>query len=123
MGSTQAAANDVTQTKPTPFLVSQDACSPVRGRSLCVYHYCLVLERRTEHLLSALYDSVGHEVLAYRVWHLHVSPLVLVITTYSCHFPIRSWEFLTTLDFEWSIIRGLRRYRWTIWVRDDSALL
>ncbi|KAH9958707.1 hypothetical protein BC827DRAFT_546546 [Russula dissimulans] len=26
------------------------------------------------------------------------------------------WEFLTTLDYEWSVIRGNRPYRWTIWV-------
>ncbi|KAH9952313.1 hypothetical protein BC827DRAFT_1380479 [Russula dissimulans] len=25
------------------------------------------------------------------------------------------WEFLTTLDYEWSVIRGRRPYRWTIW--------
>jgi len=27
-----------------------------------------------------------------------------------------AWEFITTLDYEWSIIRGHRPYRWTIWV-------
>ncbi|KAH9957074.1 hypothetical protein BGW80DRAFT_1466043 [Lactifluus volemus] len=27
-----------------------------------------------------------------------------------------SWEFITTLDFEWSVIRGHRPYRWTIWI-------
>ncbi|KAH9954626.1 hypothetical protein BC827DRAFT_954478 [Russula dissimulans] len=26
------------------------------------------------------------------------------------------WEFLTTLDYEWSVIRGRRPYRWTIWI-------
>ncbi|KAH9970020.1 hypothetical protein BGW80DRAFT_623877 [Lactifluus volemus] len=26
------------------------------------------------------------------------------------------WEFVTTLDFEWSIIRGNRPYHWTIWI-------
>ncbi|KAH9969980.1 hypothetical protein BGW80DRAFT_1562420 [Lactifluus volemus] len=26
------------------------------------------------------------------------------------------WEFFTTLDFEWSVIRGSRPYRWTIWI-------
>ncbi|KAH9957060.1 hypothetical protein BGW80DRAFT_230996 [Lactifluus volemus] len=26
------------------------------------------------------------------------------------------WEFFTTLDFEWSVIRGNRPYRWTIWI-------
>ncbi|KAI0000898.1 hypothetical protein BJV77DRAFT_958606 [Russula vinacea] len=26
------------------------------------------------------------------------------------------WEFVTTLDYEWSIIRGRRGYGWTIWI-------
>ena len=29
----------------------------------------------------------------------------------------RSWEYLTTLEYEWDVIRGRRPYRWTIWVR------
>ncbi|KAI9461159.1 hypothetical protein F5148DRAFT_248797 [Russula earlei] len=28
----------------------------------------------------------------------------------------RCWEFVTTLDYEWSVIRGHRPYRWTIWI-------
>jgi hypothetical protein len=66
-------------------------------------------------------DASGHEGLARCGWYLHVSPLVPVTITYSCHFPNRSWEFITTLDFEWSVIR--HRRQWTIWVRDDKALL
>ena len=27
------------------------------------------------------------------------------------------WEFITTLDYEWNVIRGRQPYRWTIWVR------
>jgi hypothetical protein len=34
---------------------------------------------------------------------------------------ISSWEFFTTLDYEWSIIRGRRPYRWTIWVRTHTS--
>ncbi|KAF8261251.1 hypothetical protein EI94DRAFT_1833425 [Lactarius quietus] len=26
------------------------------------------------------------------------------------------WEFCITLDYEWSVIRGHRPYRWTIWI-------
>jgi len=26
------------------------------------------------------------------------------------------WEFFSTLDYEWSVIRGRRPYRWTIWI-------
>ena len=32
------------------------------------------------------------------------------------HLLTLSWEFLITLDYEWSVIRGHRPYRWTIWV-------
>jgi hypothetical protein len=32
------------------------------------------------------------------------------------HLCILSWEFITTLDYEWSVIQGRRPYRWTIWV-------
>ena len=31
------------------------------------------------------------------------------------------WEFLTTLDYEWSVIRGRRLCPWTIWVRTQSV--
>ncbi|KAH9995921.1 hypothetical protein BJV74DRAFT_300582 [Russula compacta] len=26
------------------------------------------------------------------------------------------WEFVTTFDYEWAVIRGTRPYRWTIWI-------
>ncbi|KAI0278571.1 hypothetical protein BGY98DRAFT_973449 [Russula aff. rugulosa BPL654] len=32
------------------------------------------------------------------------------------------WEFVSTLDFEWSVIRRHRRYRWTIWIYSASRL-
>ena len=67
-------------------------------------------------------DSDGHEALVHRVWYLHVSLLAVQVTiTYSPHFLYRSWEYVTTLDFEWSVIRRHQRYRWTIWVHDDKA--
>ena len=34
-----------------------------------------------------------------------------------------SWEFFTTLDYEWSIMQGHRPYRWTIWVRNHALTL
>ena len=33
--------------------------------------------------------------------------------------PSLSWEFVTTLDYEWSIIRRRRPYQWTIWVSSN----
>jgi len=32
------------------------------------------------------------------------------------------WEFFTTLDYEWSVIRGHRPYRWTIWIYSLTRL-
>jgi len=32
------------------------------------------------------------------------------------------WEFFTTLDYEWSVIRRNRPYRWTIWVYSLTRL-
>jgi hypothetical protein len=34
-----------------------------------------------------------------------------------------SWEFFTTLDYEWRVIRGNLPHRWTIWVRNDKHLI
>jgi hypothetical protein len=34
-----------------------------------------------------------------------------------------SWEFFTTLDYEWDVIRGRRPYRWTIAVCNYEHLL
>ena len=33
-----------------------------------------------------------------------------------------SWEFFTTLDYDWKVIRGNLPHRWTIWVRIDRDL-
>ena len=33
---------------------------------------------------------------------------------------IFSWEYVTTLDYELSVIQRRRPYRWTIWVRSDA---
>lgn len=32
-----------------------------------------------------------------------------------------SWEFLTTLDYEWRVIRGRLPYLWTIWVCNNRC--
>lgn len=39
--------------------------------------------------------------------------------SYNPTFPFCSWEFFINLDYEWSVIRGRRPYRWTIWVCND----
>ena len=47
---------------------------------------------------------------------LRISPFRCVLS----HFLIYSWEFLSTLDLEWNVIRGHRPHRWTIWVSSHS---
>ena len=37
-------------------------------------------------------------------------------------FFLSSWEFVTTLDYEWRVVRGRLPYRWSIWVRYDWHL-
>jgi hypothetical protein len=32
------------------------------------------------------------------------------------------WEFFTTLDYEFNIVRGRRPYRWTLWVRNGGRI-
>ncbi|KAF8487444.1 hypothetical protein DFH94DRAFT_27586 [Russula ochroleuca] len=33
------------------------------------------------------------------------------------------WEFFTTLDYEWEVIRGKRPYRWTIWIYSSTRVV
>ncbi|KAH9969967.1 hypothetical protein BGW80DRAFT_621651 [Lactifluus volemus] len=42
--------------------------------------------------------------------------ILAVVKFWHASYGVFLWEFFTTLDFEWSIIRGGRRYRWTIWI-------
>ncbi|KAI0278275.1 hypothetical protein BGY98DRAFT_1096839 [Russula aff. rugulosa BPL654] len=32
------------------------------------------------------------------------------------------WEFVTTLDYEWNVIRGHRPFRWTIWIYSTARI-
>ena len=66
-------------------------------------------------------DSDSGENLAFCGWTLLVSRAAgrsaHNISNNNNPSLISSWEFVTTLDYEWSVIRGHRPYRWTIWVR------
>ena len=41
----------------------------------------------------------------------------LSLLTHHPYTVTASWEYFTTLEYEWSVLRGHRPYRWTIWVR------
>ena len=61
------------------------------------------------------FGSVDGEVLARRGWHFHVSPRNGLLPSAYSH-PSPSWEFFVTLDYELSVIRGHRPYRWPVLV-------
>jgi hypothetical protein len=72
-----------------------------------------------------LFDRVSFNVLACFGWSLLVCLLYRVglcfhkVSSNNNWCFIFSWEYVTTFDYEWSVIRGHRPYRWTIWVRGD----
>jgi len=47
-------------------------------------------------------------VVTTKLWHTFVGLFI--------------WEFFTTLDYEWNIIRGHRPYRWTIWLYSTTRV-
>jgi len=64
------------------------------------------------HTMGGLYmyaDPVAHSWLSDNTLH------------YSILHP--SWEFVTTLDYEWNVIQGRRPYRWTYGSVTDEAHL
>ena len=65
-------------------------------------------------------NSGSPEFLARNKWDLYVGLVFCVDHALSCtSIRTSSWEYVTTLDFEWDMIRGRRPYRWTIWVCCD----
>lgn len=60
------------------------------------------------------------EALACYEWSLYVSPHHFP-ALYATQPSLSSWEFFTTLDYEWKVIRGRLPYRWTTWVRNNRC--
>jgi hypothetical protein len=78
-------------------------------------------------LPSFFFNSGNRKCLAHRGWYIYVSLVslqsrypasraLLDYSTAAFRKSASSWEFFTTLDYEWDVIRGHRPYRWTIWV-------
>jgi hypothetical protein len=64
-------------------------------------------------------------VIAVKLW-LATSGLYLWVFIVFLHVAqsqpsVSSWEFFTTLDYEWGVIRGRLPYRWTIWVSNNRC--
>jgi hypothetical protein len=57
------------------------------------------------HTVDGLYMWVCASIQALSWHHITLYPIFA-----------GSWEFVTTLDYEWRVFRGRQRYLWTIWV-------
>lgn len=92
-------------------------------QDLCAYAFAAKYMGSGSQVTS--FDSGSVETLAYCGWTL----LVCLAAACSTHrisnkkLLVLSWEFFTTLDYEWSVIRRHRRFRWTIWVRINVLFL
>jgi hypothetical protein len=65
-----------------------------------------------------LTDSINSgyfEALAYHDWTLYVS-FYRFLAYHVTQPSLSSWEYFTTIDYEWKVFRGRLPYRWTIWV-------
>jgi hypothetical protein len=87
-----------------------------RPRKFNVRRILLSFFRTWKASSSGSVDSKYCEILARHEWSLHVS-LHRFSAHYSTQSFLSSWEYFTTLDYEWRVIRGRLPYRWTIWVR------
>ena len=108
---------------PVP-LIPQTPAIPVRTQSSAASLWSLEIPL-TER--SALVGSSTFKIMAHHGWYFPVSLLALLPhlefhITKSPPTLTGSWEFITTMSYEWSLIRGNRPYRWTIWVSDDQLL-
>jgi hypothetical protein len=79
------------------------------------------LEKLSEPLVIVVLTKLYHVVGGLYMWVGLVAPPFDNLLHGSTSTP--SWEFFTTLDYEWSVIRGRRPYWWTIWVCADGHFI
>lgn len=83
----------------------------------------LILTPGFEFLMRLSLNSGTQKLLPCHSGHLPVRLLCRINLPPSHRStPASSWEFFTTFDYEFSIIRGRRPYRKTIWVSFSCAL-
>ena len=97
-----------------PDLVLQDICT-----------YAFAKKYMGSESQLTFFDSGSVKNLACCGWTLLVClpHRAHKISYYNNPVLISSWEFVTTLDYEWSVIQGHRPYRWTIWVCISALFL
>jgi hypothetical protein len=95
---------------------------PVILKDVCAYAIAEKYMGSRSQLTS--FDSGIVEFLACCVWTLPVSLPRRALDSHNIpnnnSVLISSWEFVSTLDYEWSVIRGHRPFGWTIWVRINA---
>jgi len=94
---------------------------PSHGPQSNCLHICVYYQRLDRMFIKANLPAHPHQLPSRMViprdpsveTHTDWLPLVKVWHVMGGIF---LWEFFTTLDYEWSVIRGRRPYRWTIWI-------
>jgi hypothetical protein len=78
----------------------------------------------SKRLTSSSLNSGGQDLFPCLRWHLPVGlPCRAHLPFSSGSTPGSSWEFVTTLNYDFDIIRRKHPYKWTIWVRSDWPFL
>ena len=92
-----------------PSVVTQDTCAYAFAAKL-------VLGEPADFLQQGQWESSGMpspgSTCVSAPPRVPAALITYLIITNPC--VISSWEFITTLEYEWSVIRGSRPYRWTI---------
>ena len=99
----------------------------VIAQDYCAYIFGAILQETTDSEFS--FRSGAHQAVAHPRRPLHVrlsGSAAAPAASYHSMSPVThnpifaySWEFVTTLEFEWDVVRGRLQYRWTFWVRNN----
>jgi hypothetical protein len=99
-----------------PVVILQDVCA-----------YAIAAKYMGSRSQLTFFDRGNVETLAFCGWTLPVSLPRRALDSHNISnnnsVLISSWELVTTLDYEWSVIRGHRPFGWTIWVRINALFL
>jgi hypothetical protein len=88
------------------------------ARDICTFALSSVSETWRSSSFSIFFTGT-----VVKLWHtvdglfMWVFPVTKTYKPHVAYPSIFSWEFFTTLDYEWSVFRRRRPYQWSIWVR------
>ena len=103
-------------------LIRQDGQLP-RPRGGSVGFVYVVSDSGAWKAKAPLFRRGTREALSRSGQSLSVSlPTSIYPPRHSFRYSAPSWEFFNSLEYEWSVIRGHRTYRWSIWVCNTFLL-